>query len=81
MVVIFEAFWADSEKYETNVFRIGSDRFTFLDFAARNGIQNIFFFRANMFIGHIFNAYLITNMYFFLFLGFTEKQLMAFVQF
>ncbi len=52
-----------------------------LDIAAWNGIQNFFPFCADMFIGHIFSAYLITGMYFLLFLGFAEKLLSAFVQF
>ncbi len=59
---------------------LGQIVFKFLDL--RRGMEfKIFLFCADMFIGHIFSAYLITNMYFLLFLGFAEKLLKAFVQF
>ncbi len=38
IVGFFGAFSADSEKNESNLFRIGTEGFKFFDFAERNGI-------------------------------------------
>ncbi len=78
---IFEPFLGDSGKHENTLFLIGSDCITFLDFAEWNGDREIFVFCEHIFTGHIFSAYLITNVYFMLFTGFAEKLLMAFCSF